>query len=103
MSAAALIATHLTAPYGPLVSETDVIDSLKSGCFSASSQAANDILAAIFLETSPRLILRCARETGTSLEAIQRLYRGSILLTGDTCPELEESLNEAVSRASSGF
>ena len=60
-------------------------------------------LAAIFLETSPRLILRCARETGASLEAIQRLYRGSILLTKHTCPELEESLVEAESRASSGF
>ena len=93
MSAAALIAMHLNAPYGPIVSEKDVIDSLKSGKFSSSSQAANDILAAIFLETSPRLILRCARETGATLEAIHRLYLGSILLTGHACPELEEYLS----------
>jgi len=91
MSAAALIATHLNAPYGPIVSESDVIASLKNGCFSASSQAGNDILAAIFLETSPRLLLRCAHETGASLEAILKLYRSSILLTGHACPELEEA------------
>lgn len=93
MTAAALIATHLNAPYGPIVSETDLIDSLKSGEFSASSRAANDILAAIFLENSPRLILRCAREAGASLDAIHRLYRASIELTGHACPEFEESLN----------
>lgn len=93
MTAAALIATHLNAPYGRIVSETDVIDSLKSGCFSASSRAANDILAAIFLETSPRLIWRCARETGATVEAISRLYRDSILRTGHAFSEFEESLN----------
>ena len=81
MTAAALISTHLNAPYGPFVSETDVIDSPKNGEFSVSSQAANDILAAIFLETSPRLIFRCASETGASLDAIHRLYRDFMLST----------------------
>ena len=58
MSAASLIATHLNAPYGKIVSARDVIASLRSGHFAAASEEANGILEALFTEVSPDLILR---------------------------------------------
>jgi len=91
MSAASMIAVHLNAPYGPIVSEQDVIESLRSGRFSAKSKIANDILAALFIETYPSLIFRCGREIGASLEAICELYQQSVRLTGLSCQEWEQA------------
>lgn len=81
MSAASLISGHLNAPYGRIVCEQDVIESLKNGCLSAKTKAANDILAALFLEVSPSLILRCVREISASQEAVENLYSQSVQLT----------------------
>lgn len=67
-----MIATHMNAPYGAVVAEQDVVDSLRSGCFSAVTQIGNDILFAIFIEISPDLLLRCAREIGAEPGELQR-------------------------------
>lgn len=80
MSAASLIATHLNAPYGKIVSTCDVITSLKSGCLSASSKEANSLLEALFIEVSPDLILKCADEINASLQKVNCLYQKTLEL-----------------------
>lgn len=78
MPAAALIATHLNAPYGRIVSARDVALSLTSGRLSASTKEANDILSGLFVEVEPRLILRCAREEGAGPDEVKRLYQETV-------------------------
>jgi hypothetical protein len=82
MSAALIISTHLNVPYGKIVSDQDVIKSIKNGCFSADSPIANDILSALFIEVSFDLIMRCSKEVGGSQESLIQLYTQSVALTG---------------------
>ena len=67
MSAASLIATHLNAPYGPVVTERDVAESLRRGVPSASTTEANAILEALLVECEASLIERAAAELGVPL------------------------------------
>ena len=82
---------HLNTPYGKIVRAQDVIDSLKNGRFSATTEKANAILSALFLEIPPDLIFRCASEIGASQEAVYQLYRQSVQLTGLPCQEWEQA------------
>ncbi|MFE1574168.1 hypothetical protein ACFIQG_20515 [Comamonas odontotermitis] len=77
MSAAAMIATHLNAPYGPIVTESDVIQTLTIGRLSASSTQANALLEALFIECELGLIERAVRENGIAIEQV-RLLRESL-------------------------
>jgi len=63
------------------VREQDVIDSLKNGFLSAETETANEILAAIFLETEPSLILRCCREISALPEHAESLYQQCVQMT----------------------
>lgn len=96
MSGASMISTHLNVPYGPIVSPQDVVVSLRNGRFSASTKDANDILAALFIEVSFDLILRCSKEVGASMDAVSQLYGESIRLTGRRNPEWEHALRTAL-------
>lgn len=96
LSAASLISGHLNAPYGQMVFERDVIQSLKNGFLSGKTHTANDILAALFLEVSPGLILRCCREISASQEAVGNLYSQTVQLTFCRCMDWEEVFAEAV-------
>ena len=78
MSAASLIATHMNAPYGRIVSAEDVVASFKSGVFAASSKEANDILEALFIEVSPDLILKCAEQIQVPVEMVNHLYQAAL-------------------------
>lgn len=78
MSAASMIATHMNAPYGLVVSEKDVAASLQSGHFSASSKAGKEILSAMFLEVDPSLIIKAAAQTQASLSSVMKLYMESL-------------------------
>ena len=93
MSAASLIATHLNAPYGKIVSAEDVIVSLKSGHFAASSEEANRILEALFTEVTPDLILRCANQVGAHLDRVAHLYELALELGVMRSPEWEASIS----------
>ena len=73
MSAASLIATHLNAPYGPVVTAQDVAESLRRGTLSASTHEANAILEALFIECEPSLIERAAAELGVPLDRVRDL------------------------------
>lgn len=91
MSAAFMIATHLNAPYGRIVTERDVALSLITGELSGASKAANEILTGIFVELEPRLILRCAKEEGASLELLWRLYQEILTLGNVQSPTWEQA------------
>src|SRR6218665_3577407 len=75
MSAASLIATHMNAPYGKLVSAGDVVASLTTGFLAASTQEANGILEALFTEVPPALILKCAYQIQAPLGMVNHLYQ----------------------------
>ena len=91
MSAASLIATHLNAPYGKIVSAVDVIASLRSGHFAAANEEANGILEALFIEVSPDLILQCADQVGAPLESVAHLYEMTLELGVMRSPKWEDA------------
>ena len=97
MRAASLIATHLNAPYGEIVSAEDVIASLRSGCFAAASDEANGILEALFTEVSPDLILQCAAQVDAPLERVAHLYKMALELGVMRSPAWEDATS-SVSR-----
>ncbi|MDR6213615.1 hypothetical protein [Paracidovorax wautersii] len=97
MSAASLIATHLNAPYGKVVTAEDVIESLRSGHFAAASEEANGILEALFTEVSPDLILQCADQVGAPPEKVAHLYEMALELGVMRSPAWEDATS-SVSR-----
>ncbi|MDH1813022.1 hypothetical protein [Comamonas aquatica] len=90
MSAASMIANHMNAPYGKIVSEQDVIASFRYGKLSASSLEANGILAPFFNEVEPSLIIRCAKELGVSLQTTNALYEDTLTRGFCRSPTWEE-------------
>ncbi|CAB5713652.1 Uncharacterised protein [Delftia tsuruhatensis] len=82
MSAASLIATHMNAPYGRVLSAQDVVVSLQQGHLSAACGDANDILAMLFTEVDPSLILQCAAQENVPLASVNRLYEETLCLGG---------------------
>ena len=91
MSAASLIAAHMNAPYGQIVRAEDVIASLKSGHFSASTKEANKILEALFTEVPPALIMKCAAQVQAPMEMVNHLYQASLALGLMRSQEWEDS------------
>jgi len=87
MSAASMIATHMNAPYGPVVTTDDVVVSLHRGAFCAATGDANAILAAMFVECSRSLIERAGAELGVTAEQLQALYRESLRMGLMPVPE----------------
>ena len=92
MSAASLIATHMNAPYGRIVSERDVVTSMQCGRLSASNKASNAILAALFIEVAPDLILRCAKQEQVTLQALEQLYKETLSLGLVPVPDWEKAV-----------
>lgn len=78
MSTAALIATRLNVPYGDIVCEQDVVDTLKNGDFLASTASAKQLLETLFIEVAPHIILKCAEQLNTPLEKLNKLYTKSV-------------------------
>lgn len=93
MSAASLIANHMNAPYGKIVSEEDIVASFENGKLSASNESADGILGPLFNEKEPSLISRCERELGVTLQTVNDLY-GDVLKKGFcSSPALENAVN----------
>jgi hypothetical protein len=74
MTASSLISSHLNAPFGDVLRESDVLDSLKNGRLSGKSDQANAVLGGMFVEVEPRLIARCALEAHVTLQQANLLY-----------------------------
>lgn len=76
MSAISMIATHLNAPYGAVVTADDVAASIAAD--TSANNEANEILCAMFIECDKALIERAARELGVSAETLNALYADSL-------------------------
>lgn len=72
-----MIATHLNAPYGQVVTPSHVAAALRAGDFSAVSGDAlvKELLASMFIELEPEFIGRACYEAGVRLEEAQALYQ----------------------------
>jgi len=89
MSAATLIATHMNAPYGHVVSVADVERSVIAGRFEGHTAVAHGILAWMFVECEKSLIERAARELGVPSQRLQELYQDSLRLGMHRMPAWE--------------
>lgn len=71
-----MIATHLNAPYGPVVQEITVAAALQSGTFKKlkCSPLELALLKTIFVECAPSLIGRACYQIGAGLEEAHSLY-----------------------------
>ena len=92
MSAAALISTHLNAPYGAVVTESEVLDSIRNGCLAGRSEQANALLGNMFVEVEPRLIARCALEAKTTIQQAQLLYLDTLAHAHPRCRQWESAV-----------
>lgn len=90
-SAGALIAFHLSVPYGPgIVSEQDVYEVLKHGSLAGIKSPAKDVLVSLFNENSPTSILKAVYECGASVEKAQKLYGEIIAMPFPRSPDWEK-------------
>ncbi len=89
-SAGAMIAFHLSVPYGPgIVSEKDVYEVLMQGSLGEIASPAKDVLAYLFHENSPASILEAAYECGASVEKVRKLYEEILGMSLPPSPEWE--------------
>lgn len=92
MKAAALISSHLNAPFGAVLVESDVLDSLKKGRLSGQTEQANAVLGGMFVEVEPRLIARCALEAHVTIEHANSLYQDTVANAFPRCPHWESAV-----------
>jgi len=92
MTAAALIVGQMNAPYGHVLDEQAVCNSLRNGKLSAGSEAADAILAAMFCEMEPQLIVRCAVENRVPIAQVNRLYQETLTHGFVRCPDWEQAV-----------
>lgn len=92
MTASALISAHLNAPFGAVLMESDILNSLTSGRLSARTEQVNAVLGTMFVEVEPRLIARCALEANVSVKQANLLYLDTITHSFPKCPHWESSV-----------
>jgi hypothetical protein len=73
-----MAACHLNVPVGKLVTPEDIAAVLRAGSLATVSEPASSIVAYIFVECSPKTILACVFEAGSSLQSAQRLYEETL-------------------------
>lgn len=74
-----MIATHLNAPYGKVLSPADVAAALRAGDLTSAARdaLAQELLAQMFLEMEPEFIGRASFEAGVRLEEADALYQNA--------------------------
>ncbi|MDR0275662.1 MAG: hypothetical protein LBI48_10090 [Burkholderiaceae bacterium] len=92
MTAAALIVGHMNAPYGHVLDEQAVWNSLRNGKLSTGSERADAILGAMFCEMEPQLIVRCAVEIKVPIAQVNRLYQDTLARGNMRCPAWERAM-----------
>lgn len=71
-----MIATHLNAPYGPVVSTNAIRQVLSEGSLKSLDQESLEceLLGTLFVECAPSLIGRACNQIPTDLENAHKLY-----------------------------
>lgn len=93
-TSAELIATHLNAPYGVIITAADVRNTLLSGKVVAATENAQAILHSVFIETEPQLLMRAAVESGIDLQRLHCLYQETLASGMSTHPHWERLFGE---------
>lgn len=87
-----ITAGHLNTPVGPLVAPEDIVVALRTGSLSNVNEPAASVLAWLFVESSPKTIISCAREAGASLHTVQQLYNETLAVGIPRVPGWEEAV-----------
>ena len=74
---------HLNTPVGPLVEPEHLALALRAGSVShvqagSRTETVRGLLLTLFVETTPALIVGCAREAGADLQSVNRLYEETL-------------------------
>ncbi|MFJ1300913.1 hypothetical protein ACILG0_13155 [Pseudomonadota bacterium AL_CKDN230030165-1A_HGKHYDSX7] len=71
-----MIATHLNAPYGAILTAADVRAALRAGTLQglAVSALGKELIAGMYVELQPEVIGCASYEAGVNLEEAQALY-----------------------------
>lgn len=70
-----MVATHLNAPYGDVVTTTEVALALRAGSLAVvQSELSRALLMTMFIECAPQSILSAALEAGGSWRTVRSLY-----------------------------
>ena len=92
----ALIATHLNAPYGLIVTPEDIKRALASGTVTSISDTTGQALVSrLFQEHTPALILRAGREAHAGMPALFSLYKESLAWGSAPIPAWEAMIRQA--------
>ena len=74
-----MVATHLNAPYGDVVTAAEVAVALRSGSLAdVQSGLSRALLMTMFIECSPQSILSAALEAGGSWRSVRSLYQEAV-------------------------
>lgn len=89
---AEMIAAHLNAPYGPLVTASDVVAVLSQGATSlvGKDPAAAFALGSIFDECRPSLVLKACAEIGLDHSAALTAYSSLVSAGANRVSEWDE-------------
>lgn len=88
--------SHLNAPYGPIVTDKDLTESLLSGIIVGNSPTARAIISQLFIEVAPSLVMRCVKEVDASVERAQMLYEKALESGVVRNPAWEQSVRGAL-------
>ncbi|APW45636.1 hypothetical protein [Rhodoferax antarcticus] len=92
MNTAELITAHLNAPYGAVITVDDLAQSLRTGQRKARTAAGNAVLAYLFTELEPRLIVTCAQEVGANVSSAHSLYLDTLAHAAHPSPAWERAV-----------
>lgn len=75
-----VLAGHLNAPSGPLITAADIVRALREGSVEhlAGDSAGRAALLSMFVEAEPSLILACTREADADWRRTDALYRQAL-------------------------
>lgn len=75
-----MLAGHLNAPSGPLITAADIARALRAGSVEHldGNSAGRAALLSMFIEAEPSLILACTREADADWRSADALYRQSL-------------------------
>lgn len=86
-----LLAAHLNAPYGHVVTAADLGRALASGFLPDDPQRAA-LMLPLFSEVDPALIARCCASMGKGLLQANRLYLQTLERGSPRCPAWEQAM-----------
>ncbi|MDI5889492.1 hypothetical protein [Halomonas rhizosphaerae] len=94
MSGLSIAVTHLNTPYSVTVTTKQLALALRHGTVHLDeiTEQEGAIIATVFTESTPNLIMLCIKEAGATIESAQTLYKEAIK-NWHRSPEWEEAVS----------